>query len=375
MNKKKASWGRGKSYGGFANIYVIAFILLILIIAGGIFASNPKKKPPVAVNTVQNNTQSNQAPVETGQCETEVAGPSDDIFTDGTVRVKVMNGNAYRCEKGEWVFQNVVMRDGFQDIHATKTPQGCEVVNTRTGEKAALATQFSSGFEVATFLDLFKTGGWSKTLLLSPKANTDQKYEQLNTQIMKGGPFLDNRIDLVHDNTRAGNSALKLYAVPPGSGMVTSKSLVEKSDLCFTKGDDIWFSGWYYLEKGVPSTLVDFDTQWLQGRPGIRLFIREKAGKPYASLELKFAAKPQYNQFDVPLPTQKWTHLKLHVHLSNHENGFMEMWQDGQKILSMHGQTLPLYDTVYNAMLVGITSTNMETVLRVDDVAVSERTL
>ncbi|MHB8710527.1 MAG: heparin lyase I family protein [Minisyncoccota bacterium] len=360
---------------GFINMYILAAILLI--IAGGVYLSNSKKRPATITNhTATQNSNvatSTTSTGGTGQCETEVAGPNDDIFTNGAVRVKVVNGNAYRCDKGHWVFQNKIMRTGFENIHATKTAQGCTVVNTSTGDKANLSTQFASDFELPSFLDLFKTGRWSKTLLLSPKADTDQKYEQLNTEIMKGGPFLDNRIDLVHDNVHAGSSALKFYAVSPSSGMVTSKSLVEKSDLCFTKGDDIWFSGWYYLEKGVPSTLVDFDTQWLEGRPGIRLFIRPKDGKPYASMELKFASKPQYNQFEFPLPLQKWTHIKLHIYLSNHEDGFMEMWQDDQKILSMHGQTLPLYDTVYNAMLVGITSTSMETVLRVDDVKVSNK--
>ena len=314
---------------------------------------------------------SHAATVGTQQCETEVPGPDDDIVTGEGKRVKIVDGDAYLCENGRWVFKNTLMRPGFKDIHVRKTPQGWQVFNARTGEKALLATEFSSGFEEPTFLDLFRTGGWSKTLLLSPKAKTDEKYMQLNQQLMKGGEFLDNRIDLERGNAHSGSSAARFYAVPPGRGMVTSKSLLEKSDLYFTKGDDIWFSGWYYLAEGVPTTLVDFDTQWLQGRPGIRLFIRWKGGIPYASMELKFGFKPQYNQFEFPLPTKKWTHIKLHLRLSNHDDGLMEMWQDDRKILSAPGQTLPLHDTVYNAMLVGITSTSTKTVLLVDDVKVS----
>lgn len=313
------------------------------------------------------------ATVGAQRCETEVPGPDDDIFTAEGKRGKIVDGDAYLCKDGRWIFQNTLMRPGFKDIHVRKTPQGWQVFNARTGDKALMATEFSSGFEAPTFLDLFRTGGWSKTLLLSPRADSDEKYMQLNQRLMKGGQFLDNRIDLERDNVHSGNSAVRFYAVPPGWRMVTSKSLLEKSDLYFAKGDDVWFSAWYYLAEGIPSTLIDFDTQWLQGRPGIRLFVRTKGGIPYATMELKFIVKPQYNQFEFPLPTKKWTHIKLHLHLSNHDDGLMEIWQDDRKILSTHGQTLPLHDTVYNAMLVGITSTSMKTVLLVDDVKVSNK--
>lgn len=208
--------------------------------------------------------------------------------------------------------------------------------------------------------------------MLSPNANSVKKYVQLNKRILQGGEFLDNRIDLEMDNVHSDRRALRFYAVPPGPGMSTTKSLVEKTNLCFAKGDNIWFSGWLYLKAGVPATLVDFETRRLWGGPGIRLFIRNKK---YASMELKFANKPQYNQTKVRFPVQRWVHVKLHLRLSNHDDGLIEMWQDGIKILSMNGQTLPTHDTVYNAMQVGITATSMKTELIVDDIAVSDKPL
>ena len=129
------------------------------------------------------------------------------------------------------------------------------------------------------------------------------------------------------------------------------------------------------MVKGVPATLVDFETRLMEGGPGIRLFLRRKQKNQYATMELKFAHKPQYNQMTVPFPTQRWVHVKLHLQLSNHEDGLIEIWQDGVKILSMKGQTLPNHDTVYNAMEVGITATSMEAELIVDGIAVSNEPL
>jgi hypothetical protein len=309
---------------------------------------------------------------ETDRCETEAPGPETDIFTVQGKRVKIIADDAYVCKNGRWVFKEKLVREGIRHIDIKRTAQGCEAINTRTGEKQPLRSDFSSGFEASSFLDLFGVDGWTITTLLSPKADSVPKYVQLNKELMKGGNFRDNRIDLVQDNVYSGNYAVRFSAVRPGRGMVTSKSLLEKNNLCFAKGDHLWFSGWYYLEKGVPSTLVDFETRRLNQGPGIRLFIREKK---YVSMELKFAHKPQYNQTRVALPVGKWVHIKLHLWLSNREDGIIEAWQDGEKILSTKGQTLPTHDTIYNSMEVGITATTMETVLIVDDVAVSREPL
>ena len=100
--------------------------------------------------------------------------------------------------------------------------------------------------------------------------------------------------------------------------------MIEKKTLCFAKGDHIWFSAWYYLKKGMPSTLFDFETRRFKGGPGMRLIIRRNK---YATMELKFADKPQYGQFEVPLPRQRWFNLKVHLVLTNHDDGIIELWQ------------------------------------------------
>ena len=305
-------------------------------------------------------------------CETEVAQPDEDILTLDGKRYKIVAGVVYLCKKSKWVFSySMITRFGnIYDIR--KSGDDCEVTVTQTGKKYPLPRHFSSGFEVPNFRALFNTG-WNVTSLLSPKANTPRKYSDLHSSLMKGGKFLDNRMDLDKKNVYAGKKSLRFHAVNPDqSTQRVSKSLIEKKDLCFGKGDHIWYSAWYYLEKGMPTTLVDFETGRFKGGPGMRLIIRRNK---YATMELKFADKPQYNQFKVPLPIQKWFNVKVHLLLSNNDDGVIEMWQDGKKILSTKGKTLPTHDTIYNMLQVGITAARHETTLLVDDVIVSNKPL
>ena len=305
-------------------------------------------------------------------CETEAPGPDDDILTVKEKRLKLIDGDIYVCREGRWVFNRNIVRPAVRHIEIRKTATGCEMINTKSGATAGLSNAYSSGFEAPSFRRLFRIDDWSTTTLLSPRADSVEKYVELNRQLMSGGRFLDNRIDLEFDNVHSGRNALRFYAVPPGPGMITSKSLIEKNNLCYGKGDHIWFTGWYYIQKGMPATLVDFETRRLLSGPGMRLIIRHNR---YASMELKFGDKRQYNQTKVAFPSRRWVHIKLHLWLSNHDDGVIEIWQDGEKILRTTGQTLPTHDTIYNAMQVGITATPRETVLLVDDVVVSDQPL
>lgn len=308
---------------------------------------------------------------ETEPCETEIPQADEDILTIEGRRIKLIDGDIYSCRNGKWIFSNSINTEFDKRYKVRKADDECEVIIRRTGRKFPLTRHFSSGFEAPEFLDLFKSGGWTVTTLQSPKIDTIKKYMQLNRDLMAGGNFVDNRIDLDTEIVRSGMKALRFYAVEPDTEKhVTSKSLLEKKDMCFGKGDHVWFSAWYYLKHGVPSTLADFETRRFRGGPGIRIFVRKSK---YACLELKSFIKRQYNQFEVPLPRKKWFNLKLHLVLSNHDDGVIEMWQDGEKIISTTGKTLPTHDTIYNAMEVGITATPREATLLVDDVMVSNK--
>ena len=46
------------------------------------------------------------------------------------------------------------------------------------------------------------------------------------------------------------------------------------------------------------------------------------------------------------------------------------MWQDGRQVIDAAGRTLPLKDTILNSMEVGLSATQTDAVLYVDDVRI-----
>ncbi len=56
-------------------------------------------------------------------------------------------------------------------------------------------------------------------------------------------------------------------------------------------------------------------------------------------------------------------------------SGAVILWIDGEKVIEGEMQTLPLADTVLNSVEIGISATNEETILFVDDIIISEESL
>ncbi len=155
--------------------------------------------------------------------------------------------------------------------------------------------------------------------------------------------------------------------------MDQEKASIETSFAHFVKGDEYWYSGWYYLEKGRPNTLMDLETTYIDGSPGFRLFLNENL---QPGMELKWAEKPVYFS-NVSLPSQKWVQLKLHLKLTDTQEGIAELWMDGKKILEKKMQTLPFADIVLDRVELGLSSTkgNVDTELYMDDIHFSHEPL
>lgn len=67
-----------------------------------------------------------------------------------------------------------------------------------------------------------------------------------------------------------------------------------------------------------------------------------------------------------------------HLYLTENDDGRMEVWQDGEKVIAARGQTLPTARTVYDRLQVGLTAnSNREQshTCYVDDVTISNRPL
>lgn len=210
---------------------------------------------------------------------------------------------------------------------------------------------------------------FSSFTLQSPGAPTVESYVALRKCILENTcNFIDNRIEISTEEVHSGDQSLRFYAVAPPEGIV-SKSCVDTLLLHFTEGDDLWFSAWYYVESGTPTTIADFETSAMKWGPGPRILLGSE--NPQVRVELKHFDKPTYRQEPdsaVPFPSQQWVHVALHLTLSAGNDGVIEVWQDCEQIIDSEGRNLPKRSAILDRMQVGITATNQETVLYVDDV-------
>lgn len=65
-----------------------------------------------------------------------------------------------------------------------------------------------------------------------------------------------------------------------------------------------------------------------------------------------------------------------HLKLTEKDDGVIELWQDRQKIIDTHGQTLVLAHMIYNSFEIGISAYNEKDkpgTLYVDDVSISDQ--
>jgi len=295
-------------------------------------------------------------------------------FINGLALV-IVDGNAYWQNPSTcaWIFyENIYDPSFYQYTFYMVNDQWYHRYNT--GVSLPISTEFSEDFESgATVGDLLPPNASRFTwiVLLSPLAPNVPAYNALGACLRAGTcDFLDNRLDFVSTVVHSGQKSLRFYAVPPSPESLTSKSLLDRGLVIFRKGDDAWYSGWYYAEGDLPFTLLDFETSGINGRPGFRITLRNGA----LGAELKWLDKPTYLQDPgsmVTFPSGQWVNVRVHVLFSEDEFGKVEIWQDGVRVLSQQGRTLPTADSVIDYLQVGITATPRETVLYVDDIHLS----
>ena len=211
---------------------------------------------------------------------------------------------------------------------------------------------------------------WNTFTIQSPAARSVNDYVALRSCILKNTcTFLDNKIELSSDPLDPSNKVLKFTSVAPSSNMVTAKASIESLICYYDKGSDLWFQSNYFIESGQPFSIVDFENSYFDERPGPRVVLRNNI----ISLENKFGSKKEYFQLSpIKVPANKWFTLKVHLKFSNTDNGIIELWQDGIKIISATGINLPSSNSIQNSIEVGITATSLSTVLLVDNILISD---
>ena len=301
---------------------------------------------------------------------------------DGGTTYKLFQANLYRVNSAanKWEFIEQLYDPDF--LVKNYVERGGTILRkTDNGELIPVRRQLADGFETVRPLRemIGLESGWTGFTLQSPQTPSVGDYVALRNRILKGqADFLDNRVETSAEVVHSGKGALKIFCTPRVGEMVTAKASLDTELVHFVKGDDVWFSAWYYIPEGsgMPFTVMDLESSWIKQYPGIRIVINESG---HAMLELKWAAKPKYRQTpgkEIPFPVGKWTHLVEHLHLSEKEDGLIELWQDGQKIVDARGQNLPLTRAIYNNLEIGISAYNDRTkpaTLYVDDVVISNK--
>ena len=302
--------------------------------------------------------------------------------TENGTTYKLSKGSLYQvnARSGKWEFVKQVYDPDYYAKNYVER-DGVIFRKADNGELVQVKKSFADDFEDANRLaDLIGSKrGWTACTLQSPKAPTVKDYVKLRQRILNGeSDFLDNRIEPSSEVVHGGKTALKTVSVPPGRGMVTAKSSLSTELVHFVKGDDVWVSMWCHVPagSGMPFTVLDLETTWMNEHPGIRLVI---SGGKFACFQLKSLGHAFYRQpkgKEVPFPTGRWVHLKAHLKLTEQDDGVIELWQDGQKIIDTRGQTLVLAHAIFNSVEIGISAYNEQdkpATLYVDDVSISDQ--
>jgi hypothetical protein len=289
---------------------------------------------------------------------------------------KLRDGDAYEYKNGSYVFwKNLYPKDFVQKTW--KTENGVLYVYSSSGDRYVVRRDFADGFEniregARGLSDLInEERQWTFATFMSPATPDLPQGAKHTKRILEGGDFLDVRVEPSSERAHTGNQSLRMST--PRSSMELEKASIETSFVHFVKGDEFWYSGWYYLEKGKPHTLMDLESSYIEGGPGFRLWLSDDLQPGF---ELKWGEKPMYFS-NVTLPSHKWVQLKLHLKLTDTQDGIAELWMDGEKILEKQMQTLPFADVVLDRVELGLTAIkgSVATELFMDDILISHNPL
>ncbi len=286
------------------------------------------------------------------------------------------NGEAYYVKQGECNFADQFFEPGFYSKHYIETDSGTLLIageNQYFRPFASFIEDFDSYSEA---IDLFITDInergklFSAFTLQSPSTKTVEDYISLRNCILNSScEFIDNRFDLVPDPSDPSNQVLRFFSVAPSADMVTAKSSISSTLVLFKQGDDFWFEARYFIEDVLPTTIADFESSFFEGSPGPRLIFKGN----HLAVENKFNEKITYKQplnNEVVFPLNQWVKVKIHLKYGL-EEGIIQVWQDDQLIINELGQNMPLDIWIQDRIEVGLSATNYEGVLYLDDMRFS----
>lgn len=297
-----------------------------------------------------------------------------DAMDDSKVAVtKVLSGVTYKVdtdgqlfrvtENGQWAFIESMLQP--HKMRAAFEEEGGVVyrIDRDDGRRFRTRKRLGDGFEK---LGIGSEGlrqlvgpqrGWGSVTLQSPKAPQWEDSSALAREILSElGDFRDASVAPNDARAQAGSLALRCFAPPPYRGMLTCRSSLTSPLLHFKKGDHFWFRAYYFVEGALPNAIMDLECPWLTNKGGLRLTL-DDAGQLMA--ELTAWNNPKYRQPDesaLAFPTGQWVKVSAHFHLTDTEQGIIQIWQDDQLIVDTIGSTLALPDILYSSFEIGITA-------------------
>lgn len=304
---------------------------------------------------------------------------------DGATYHLADDGNAYQVidDGKRWALYKTVYKP--EDFAKSYHREGDSVfrVDPDTGRQFPTIRRFEEsfeGFDEGTIgLKALVSEArlrWGSFTLQSPATPTIPSYVDLRTRILNSDDqFLDSRIEPSRERFYSGQASLKCVALAKSSDMITSKASLSSPLIYFGNQDDLWFEAFYYVEGAMPLTIADFECEFVDEHPGIRIRVFDDKE---LGMELKALGKPQFRQpaeKAIAFPSDRWVKVRLHLKLAP-QHGMIELWQDDQKVLETSGPTLPFRSAIYNSLEVGISahSTDVgDSVLFVDDLRISDR--
>ncbi len=286
------------------------------------------------------------------------------------------DGKAYLEDNGSCSFILQYFNPNFLEDNYITNASGTFLI-IDGGELFSTKNNFIEGFEsYSTFKDMFILSAsdtdlyWNSFTLQSPATPEIANYNALRECILEGTcTFIDNKIELVTDPTDTSNKVLKFTSVAPTADMITAKSSISSTINYFEKGSEAWFQADFYIESGIPFSLVDFENAFFDGHPGPRVVIRNNK----LEFENKFGAKLNIeNTSGITISQNQWFTLKVHLKYSNDTDGIIELWQDGIPIISATGINLPTSNSIQNILEIGVSATSEGSVLLLDNMRISE---
>lgn len=310
------------------------------------------------------------------------AAPRTSMTIDGRTYHVFADGHAYERQGDGWQHVARVYDPDWRD--RLVEADGALFKLGPDGKRYRLAQRFACDFDAHADLHaLIGVGegkaGFTAFTLQSSRAPRVADYVALRKRILQqGADFSDNRVEPSAERVAAGR-ALRCVAEPPTRGMVCSKASLSTELIAFRQGETVRYRARYWLEPADCgfTTLVDLEATAFEQHAGIRLALR---GGRYLACELKFADKPMYTQpreGHREFPRGRWVQVTWELTLATAREGAdagrVRVWQDDALVIDARGQTLPLPDTIYDSLEIGLSAIAgpERAVLHVDDVEIS----